>query len=265
MLDSAGRKRNAMYCVIVGDIINSKEIVGQERREAVSRAVKGVFSSINARYRDSLLADFGVVRGDGFEGVLLEKHLAPKIIQELIKGFYLADKTCVRVAAVVGELSLVSSDRNECDGPAFHRALELLETLKANKRSCWQRIAFFAGGSAQPIIDSQLLLLGALMDGWTERQREIVWAAEECGSNTLAAKKLGIKPSVVSKQLKAANYAEYRMAWDSLRQYLLFIDEAEKAAEKQSNYPAYYSLALSEYEHGNSDRAAELLRMAQKK
>ncbi len=221
MRESAGRKNSAMYCVIVGDIINSKEIVEPEKREAIFHAIKVVFSSINTKYRDAILADFGVVRGDGFEGVLLAKHLAPIIIQELIKGFYLADKTCVRVAAVVGELSIASSDRNECDGPAFHRALELLDALKASKRGCWQQIAFYAGGPAQPVIDGQLLLLGALMGSWTERQREIVWAMEECGSNTAAANKLGIKPSVVSKQLKAANYEEYRMAWESLEQYLL--------------------------------------------
>ena len=259
-----------MYCVIVGDIINSKDIVEPDKRETLLRAARNVFSSINAQYRDALLADFGVVRGYGFEGVLLAKHLAPRIIKDIIQGFYRADKTRVRIAAVVGELSVASRDRNECDGPAFHKALELLKTSKARKSEYLLQVVLYIGGSAQPIVDSQLQLLAAMTGGWTERQRELVWAAEKCGSNAATANMLGIKPSVVSKQLKAASYKEYLMAWEGLEQYLLYMDEVSNAmdevsnaAEQQSNYPSYYNLALAEYDRGKYDRAAELLRMAQ--
>ncbi len=224
MQNGAGRKNSAMYCVIVGDIINSKEIVEPEKREAVLRAAKGVFASINAKYGDALLADFGVVRGDGFEGVLLVKHYAPKIMQEIIKGFYLADRTRVRIAAVVGELSVVSSDRNECDGPAFHKALERLEALKTRKSGHWLQAVLDVGGATQPIVDSLLCVLGALTAGWTDKQREIVWAADDCFSKTTVAAILGIRLSVVSKQLKAANYEEYSRAWMCLRVYLYDMD-----------------------------------------
>ncbi len=278
MQKGAGRKNSAMYCVIVGDIINSKEIVEPERREALLRAAKGVFSSINAKYYDALLADFGVVRGDGFEGVLLAKYLAPKIIREIIKGLYRAEKTRVRIAAVVGELSSVSNDRNECDGPAFHRALGLLEALKKRKSERWLQIAFDAGETAQPLIDSLLGLLGALAGGWTEKQREIVWAMEHSQLQIRTAAISGVKPAVISKQLKAANYEEYRNAWESLEDYLIIADEARIALYDETRIVvtnkagteeepvvdglACYNVALKAFDDFKLDRVVSLFGMA---
>ncbi len=231
MRESAGRKKGAMYCVIVGDIINSKEIVEPEKREAILRAARSVFSSINAHYRDALLADFGVVRGDGFEGVLTDERHVPQIIRRIIEGLYAAERTCVRIAAVTGELSVISGDRNECDGPAFHRALELLEALKRKKSRHWMQVAYDSDSQAQPLIDSLLGLMSVLTGGWTEKQRDIVWAMEKHHIIKSVASQLGIKPSVVSKQLRAANHEEYRMAWESLEIYLRSTGETNKAAE----------------------------------
>jgi len=128
------RRLKTMYCVIAGDIIESKEM-DSEVRELVARTAKDVLNQINTDYMDYILADFGLVRGDAFEGVLLTQQQAPKIIQEIIKAFYCVEKTKVRVSVVLGQLTIISSDRNEVDGSAFHRAFANIDKMKEQKNN----------------------------------------------------------------------------------------------------------------------------------
>lgn len=245
MQKSVGRRNKAMYCVIVGDIIRSREIA-PETREKVLYAAKNVFDRINTDYLSSLMAAFGMVRGDAFEGVLLTQYQAPKIIQEIIKAFYRVDKTVVRISVVTGQLTTVGSDRNETDGPAFYQAMDDLEKMKKRKSGHWLQVSFDTDSLAQPIVESQLRLLTALTEGWTDRQREIAWEMEAYSmQQKLVGKKLGISTPVINKQLKAANYEAYKLAWESLEKYLVAVEEAtveDKPPEK--SYLAYYNVGL---------------------
>ena len=250
MKKSTTERNKVMYCVVMGDIINSREL-SDDTRQNVKRAAQSAFDSINTKYMDSIMADFGMVRGDAFEGVILTQSYAPQIVQDIIKAFYSAEKTTVRISVVLGELSVTDGDRNKTDGPAFHCALERLAEIKKKNSSHWLQVHFQIGKLAQRLVDGQLALLAALTEGWTDKQREIVWAMENHdGYQKVVARKLKTTTPVVNKQLKAANYEAYRMAWDGLTEYLTKMDEyvVEDKPTIDKSYVPFFNVALRKVE-----------------
>ncbi|MGJ4849959.1 SatD family protein [Bacillota bacterium Meth-B3] len=209
-----------MYCVIAGDMIASRT-KDAATRDAILSAAHAAFERINREYASEVLVRFGMVRGDAFEGALRAPRRAPEIVQRIIKAFSAADDARVRIAAACGELTVVSADRNEADGPAFQDAFALIEQLKKNKSSHWLQVAIQADGAAQPLLDGMLGLLSALTEGWTGRQRQMAWAMDKAsGQQKQVAQLLGVSRSTVSKQLKSAHYIAYREAWNRLTEYL---------------------------------------------
>jgi len=246
------RRNQAMYCVVVGDIIDSKRIdPDTDIRKRITAALQNAFDRINTDYIGSLMTTFGMVRGDAFEGVMLTQYHAPQIVQDIIKAAYSIEKTKVRISVVLGPLTVTSDDRNVTDGPAFHTAFANLEKLKMCKSTHWLQVSFDIGSLAQSLVDSHFALMTALTEGWTDRQREIVWATEKHGGRQkVVGKLLGIPVSVVSKQLKAANYEAYRRAWEGLTDYLIKMDEytIEGKSIIEKSYVPYFNRGLHEYE-----------------
>ena len=251
-----------MYCVIMGDIINSRELNDDIRQQA-TRAAQAAFDRINTDYMGSLVAEFGMVRGDAFEGVLLTQSYAPKIVQDIIKAIYAVEKTTVRISVVLGELSVTGGDRNTTDGPAFHRALDRLAEIKEKKSNHWLQVHFEVGDLAQALVDGHMALLTALTEDWTDKQRDIVWAMEKHeGYQKIVAEKLKNTTTVVSRQLKAANYEAYRLAWGGLTEYLEKMDEyvtKNRPVIDKSHVP-YFNVAkrrLEQHEFKSALKPAE--------
>ena len=239
-----------MYCVIVGEIANAA-MLNPDSRKRVAAAIQKAFDRINTDYMGSLMANFGMVKGDGFQGVLLTQYHAPRIVQMIIKAAYSVEKTVLRISVALGALAVTSDDRNMTDGPAFHVAFANLDMLKKRESVHWLNIAFDTGLYAQPLVDSQLALLTALTEGWTERQCEIVWLTEKHdGKQKVVSKKLGIPSSVVSKQLKAANYEAYRQAWVGLKDFLIKADEdaITNKPDTENSYVPFFNMGLYESE-----------------
>lgn len=219
--EPAEREGKTMYCVIVGDIIDSRQLDFDERQRT-TETIEKIFMDINYEYRENILSDFGLVRGDSFEGVLFSQYKSLRIVRDIIRKVYEKAGQRLRVCAAIDELSVVSSDRNKADGPAFHVAVEELEKLKAKKSTHWLQVAMKTKDDpAQPLIDTTLELLAALTAGWTDKQRELVWKMSAYGGlQKQLSEAEGFSPSVVSRQLKAANYPAYSSAWQALEQYL---------------------------------------------
>ena len=244
-MDKQKRRNKTMYCVIMGDIIDSKEMNDETIIELTTIA-KNTFDIINSEYYEYIVSPFGLVRGDAFEGVLLSPVFAPEIVQKVIKAFYKMKATKVRIAVSVGNLSIVSDDRNESNGPAFHKAVEEIEKMKAIKSNHWLQVSFFSNSDTQPIIESLFMLLSGITQRWTERQREIVWEVQDYFDDaSFASKKLNIPAAVLRKQLSAANYDAYKAAWDGLKVHFTEAEDVavlERPAEK--SYTAYFSAAV---------------------
>lgn len=237
-----------MYCVIIGDIIHSKELKEEQRNES-SDVISQVLDKINIRYKSNILADFGIVRGDGFEGVLFSQQYAPQIIQEIIKSLYM-EGIKVRISAVMDELTIVSANRNKADGMAFHRALEKIDELREKKSDHWFQVAMETNSIAQPLVDSIMQLLEAMTLKWTDKQTEIVWNMMECSNQqSLVSRKLNISKSLVNRQVKATQYDVYSNAWENLENYLISYDEAiVSPVEIDPDYTTYYSIGTRKNE-----------------
>ena len=232
-----------MYCVIVGDIIRSKSLDQAKRNESTD-AINRVLDYINSKYENSILASFGIVRGDAFEGILFSQQTAPKIIQDIIMGLYEEDVR-VRISAAMGELSVISAERNKADGPAFYSALNRIESLRKSDSDHWFQVSMLTDSIGQPLVDGLLQMIVALTKGWTQKQAKTVWTMIRCeNKQSLVSEKLNVAPSLVSKQLKAAQYEAYQAAWKGLEQYLIELEE--KAIDPRHiapTYTTYYSLA----------------------
>ncbi|MCL2421751.1 MAG: SatD family protein [Defluviitaleaceae bacterium] len=245
MPKQAARRNKAVYCVIVGDIVNSRGLE-PDIREKVTQAAQGIFDRINTDYIGSIMAEFGMVRGDAFEGVMLTQYYAPQIVQDIIKAIYRVAKTKVRISVALGQLTVTDGDRNKTDGPAFHTAFDNLEKLKERQSEHWLQVSFDIGPLAQPLVDSNLALLTALTEGWTDKQREVAWAVEAHGGrHAVASRFLDIPSSVVNKQINAANYNAYKQAWDGLTDYLVNMDEyvTRSIPVSEKSYVPYFNIA----------------------
>ena len=263
-MHESGRS-NTMYRVIMGDIINSRNLE-PEVRERVTQVAKREFDWINIKYMGSMLASFGMVRGDSFEGVLITQSYAPQIVQDIIKAIYSVEKTLVRISVVLGKLTVTSHDRNEVDGPAFVEVMDALERLKARGSKHWLQVSIDIGTLGDSLISSQVELLTALSEKWTERQREICWIAEEIEGQEhypkdtkkqelykLVAKRLGVTPAVVRKHLNAALYEAYRMGWDGITEYLADMDgyAGDENAIVPESYVPHLNIGLRRFVQRN--------------
>ena len=244
-----------MYCVIAGDIIHSKTLEKEVRYESTF-AISQVLEQINLKYKNHILANFGIVRGDGFEGVLFSQQNAPRIVFDIIRLLY-NEGVKVRISAVMDDLTVISSNRNRADGQAFYTALDEIEELRKKKSTHWFQVSFQTGTAAQPLVNSLMELLESLTIEWTDRQTEIVWNMIECSEQqSLVAQKLGISTSVIHKQLKAAHYDSFIHAWDNLENYLICNDElVANPIEIEPDYTTYYSIGMRRNELCNYEES----------
>ncbi|MCL1790477.1 MAG: SatD family protein [Peptococcaceae bacterium] len=222
-----------MYCVMIGDIVDSKKIDPQQRNKLEQTLLK-TFNCINTLYQDDMFVPFSTVRGDAFEGVLTSSCNAPQIAMEIIETLH---PHIIRISIVLGALTIVgdTADVNIVDGPAFHDANDMLSKMKKRGGEGWLRIAIQAPCDAQPLLDSLLTLLSAFTRSWTDRQRQLVWAMEHyADQQKILAQKFAISPAAISKQLKAADYSAYKQACKALRQYLYDLDLRSEESGRQS-------------------------------
>ena len=234
-----------MFCVIVGDIIRSRSL-NPDSREQVTANFEEILEQINKKYQDNIMTNFGIVRGDAFEGVLFSQQDIPGIVQDIIKLFWRKLQIKVRICAVVDELSTINTNRDKSDGPAFHKAIQEIDRMRASKSDHWFQVSIITNTIAQPLIDSILLFLATLTEGWTEKQRETVWAMSDYSNlQVLVSRKIGVSTPTVSKQLKSANYDAYSKAWSGLEEYFVASEDALiKDSTSSAKFAAYYSIGL---------------------
>jgi hypothetical protein len=216
------------YTAIVGDLARSRQAAQRSRlAERLQRGLK----SLSERFADQLHAPVGFSRGiDELSGVLLHPRAAYKVcsgINDLVHPY------CFRFAIVQGTLDVgvESRDASLIDGPAFHKASDLIEELK----------------ETEMIFAFELMLkeraVGALLNGLTNmlarfraartpRQQRIVSLYDALGSQEAAGEKLGISQQAVSDALRAAYWKEVRQAEDIVDGVLA--DEALYAREGAS-------------------------------
>jgi len=250
-----------MYCVIVGDMVNSREMTQDERANAGIIADE-VFGRINSEFQRYLLSGFELSSGDSFEAVLLAHYIAPQLIQRIIKELY--PVTRLRIGVALGDLYTFGSnfqDVNAMDGPAFHEAADIINHLKKSKSNHWLQFSISSGKNAQPLVQAVISMLCSMTKRWTDRQRQVIWDYERLNKDIgLLSKEKGISNAAIHKHLKAADYIVYRNAWIALEDYLANIETADLSSTTEIGYLAYFNLACHNFDAGKYLLAEEFIK-----
>jgi hypothetical protein len=186
--------------VVLGDVVDSQAI---DDREAFQDDLRDALAA--ASEADEVVAPFVLQKGvDEFVGVLASPaglYDALRTVREALRP------RRARFAAVHGavDVGAAAGDARTMDGPAFHRADELIR--EAERLGVAVRLAVDGSPLEQALEDETNLLLDRRA-GWTARQAELVGAYERAESQRAVADDLGLAASTVSEALSAANAAQ---------------------------------------------------------
>lgn len=226
-----------MLCAIIGDIVNSRNISDTRRktptndplRHALYEKMCEVLDRINEEFAEEIMLPFAIRYGDDFEGVVVSSYRSLEIAMRIIRAIY---PIKVRIAFGLGNISTMPDNDNVylSDGPAIHCARNALTQLKKDRKSAgWFNMAFAVEDghkleNASLLMNTLVMLLASITDGWTEKQLKAVWATESYDGSKdkqkKAANDLGITSSAISDSLRTSKYAVYRKAWNTLIDYL---------------------------------------------
>ena len=202
------------YWVLLGDLIRSRRMAD---RASVQTQVRSALRRINRSFRPHLLARLKVTRGDEIAGVFLDPSCIYDVVVSILESIcphimrFTAARGPVTTGADTGDVSLM-------DGPAFHRAEEL---MVRQKRSGLYIFTFHSG--ADLLDEGVTLLANFVIDArlsWSARQRQMVEMYEKKQSQEKVARSLGVTQQTVSLTLRRARYFLVKAAEGWLRSQL---------------------------------------------
>jgi len=190
------------YVVVTGDLKSSRKL---EDRAKIQEGLKNALTIINKRFEDSIVAEFIVVRGDSFQGMLS----SPRYLFDIYYVLFENIGHQLYLGVGVGSISThLSENVGEMDGEAFHKAFDALE--QAKKENVW--IKFKSEREIDGIVTCLLNFMADVMWSWTGRQKEVIThykrAKNKKGDITLEeiADDMKITKQTISKILKRSKY-----------------------------------------------------------
>lgn len=200
--------------VVLGDVVGSRA-VGD--RAALDRRLRAALRAVNESSEAHVDAPFVPLKGvDEFGGTLAGRGAAYDVVRAIQSGLHPAVARYVVVAGTV-DVNPDATDVRAMDGPAFHRADELLAELRADG-------GHFVLDTGERAVDGLATAAGdlalAVREEWTERQAEVAAAYRRLGTQAAAADRLGVSQQAVSKSLRAGQYGRVRRAEDRLTRAL---------------------------------------------
>ncbi|HMK54624.1 MAG TPA: SatD family protein [Methanobacteriaceae archaeon] len=203
-----------MYIVLNGDLKSSRKITD---RGSVQKNLKNSLNHVNHTFQDHIIAEFRIVAGDGFQGMIDNPQIILDIyftlFEKIDHPFYLGIGT--------GNISTeLIADITEMDGDVFHKSSEALISSKKEKQ--WIKLRTILENN--DIIECSLNFLLEIMWDWTPRRREIVLFYRENDENPaaiqLASEKFGIEVRNVYKNLEGSKYSLVKYAATIIKKQL---------------------------------------------
>lgn len=186
--------------VVLGDVVQSRDI---DARSHFRTTLTDACDRINRRYEDDVSAPFQLLKGvDELGGVLTSASSIYDIAKHLFDALY---PHRLRIAVVLDEIDVgvETGVVSEMDGPAFHRADELLDDIEGSDLLFDVRTGRERFDLA---VADEINLLLAHRQQWTDRQREIIECYERRGNQYEVADELDISQQAVSKSLGKASW-----------------------------------------------------------
>ncbi|HJD04259.1 MAG: SatD family protein [Mediterraneibacter sp.] len=203
------------FAAVIGDIKDSRKL---ENRKEVQKRLQKVLDRLNRKYEEDIVSSYLITLGDEFQGLLCSGKNILNMINEIKMEMY-----PVRLRFGIGFGTITTDIRREmalgADGPGYYRAREAVEVLKEREKKNRPVPADLCLKMGEEDRDKEVLLntvfdlLYVVEEGWTERQREIIWDMLVYGDgqqNTAA--RLSISQPTVQKALAAGSYYTYENA-----------------------------------------------------
>ncbi len=191
-----------MYVVLTGDLKSSRKI--KDRMNAQEK-LKNALKTINKRFSNVIIADFVVVGGDGFQGMIS----SPDYISDIYRLLFENIEHPFYLGIGIGDISTgLSRNVAEMDGMAFHMAFEALEETK--KENKWIKLK--SKWEANNIVACLLNFMAEVMWCWSKRQKGVVVYYRKVKNKkpnaTLeeVSTGMGIKKQTLSKILRRSKY-----------------------------------------------------------
>jgi len=185
--------------VVVGDVVDSRSRTDRDRLGAALEEGLERANEVAAE----VVAPFSVLKGvDEVGGVLADPTRAYAPIRAVAETLHPVE---IRFAVVYGAVDIApdADDVAVMDGPAFHRADELLAAAAADDR--WVGLDLGTGDDLRRrLLADHVDLLFALKADWTERQAQVVRLYREADSVNAVATELDVSAQSVSQTLAAA-------------------------------------------------------------
>lgn len=233
------------YVAIIGDIVNSRKIAG-EQRKTVQYRLEETLDSVNQRYRDYIVSDFLITLGDEFQGLLRPNAPLYEIISCVVEGIN-ADRNKEKIIEIRFGIGLgrILTDIKKValgmDGPAFHYARNALEISHDMKGHA---IVFRAEPSTlieqdEIAINALLGLLAVTRKFWMHKAskfNEILPYLRESKNQKDIASLLNCTQPLVSKQVASAYWNEIKeleLTVDALIK--TYLDTAKSRRNRKKN------------------------------
>ncbi len=209
-----GGPSHGPYLALIGDIRGSRE--SPDRVQLQRRFETAVDAGWHEVGRGSAATRFTITLGDEFQGLLLDAGAVLAAMHTIA-----SEMGPHRMAFGIGYGRLDTpipspSDPTDhppalgIDGPCLHHARDALEAAKT--QGTWASVRGLGERTASQL-DPLLALVGAVREGWTNRQLEFIREMRiGNGVQKAVAQALDVAPSVVSESLSAARYQEVRAA-----------------------------------------------------
>lgn len=190
--------------VLLGDAISSRRI---NEREKFQEKIEKTCEEINVTYGENIYAQFKILKGiDEVGGVLSTISNSYQIIVTFQEQLY-PHLMRFGLALDYVDTALDTKDVAKMDGPAFHRASNIMDELKESK-------SMFGMSVGDDIIDiaitNQVNLIQLLRNNWSARQRQIIKEYEKLNNQYKVAEKLGTSQQNISAAIKRAMWKEIK-------------------------------------------------------
>jgi len=197
--------------VVLGDVVGSRDV---EDRAALRGRLDAACEQVTADHADAVVAPFTPLKGvDELAGVLSTPAPSYDVVDGFREALYPHEVRLV-VAAGAIDVGAGSGDAARMDGPAFHRADDLLAGLEGTAF----RFAMDLGEDPlDDVVADEVNLLLFRKREWTDRQREVVRRYRDLGSQDAVAVELGVSQPAVSRVLERAMWPTIREIEGRLR------------------------------------------------
>ncbi len=188
--------------VMLGDVISSRRI---KDKESFQKKLDKACREINKAHADDIYAEFRILKGiDEIEGVLLNISKSYEIINSISEQLYPHSMRFVLSLDFI-DTALEAHNVTKMDGPAFHKASDMIHGLKSSK-------LFFDMSAGNEVLDTAIAgevnLIMLLKKNWSPRQHQIAKEYREKRNQDDVANTIGITQQSVSRTLTRSMWKE---------------------------------------------------------